>query len=221
MIMPPYTAFTAYTIVVAASIPKPFISTVRQLNMANTSEIFSDVSSEVDTCSARLSAVETEADAGSVLDRRTRASTAKERESPLKRSYHDALNEGRASKRPKRNDQNNSLSTYKTSDSADPTSIGRPLSTQPPTTQGFGATAARSAKARSIRHSAPKNTRSEANAPAKVVLDGKARVVKRGRGEGKSSNLSTLGSPPLRRRTPTWHSIVPNSAVLHRHLPCR
>ena len=30
--------------------------------MASTSEIFSDVSSEVDTCSARLSAVETEAD---------------------------------------------------------------------------------------------------------------------------------------------------------------
>src|SRR5579862_1679560 len=67
--MPPYTAFTAYTaasIVFAASVLKPFISTVRQLNMANTSEIFFDVSSEVDTCSARLDAVETEADAGSV-----------------------------------------------------------------------------------------------------------------------------------------------------------
>ena len=62
--MPPYTAFTAYTaasIVFAASVLKPFISTVQQLNMANTSEIFSDVSSEVDT-SARLSAVETEAE---------------------------------------------------------------------------------------------------------------------------------------------------------------
>jgi hypothetical protein len=39
--------------------------------MANTSEIFSDVSSEVDTCSARLSAIETEADAGSVSTSRT------------------------------------------------------------------------------------------------------------------------------------------------------
>src|SRR6266516_6985995 len=66
MIMPPYTAFTAYTIVVTASIPKPFISTTRQLNIANTSEIFSDVSSEVDICSACLSAVETKADAGLV-----------------------------------------------------------------------------------------------------------------------------------------------------------
>ena len=69
--MPPYTAFTAYTIVVAASIPKPFISTIQQLNMANTSEIFSDVSSEVDTCSACLSAVETEADTGLVLTTQT------------------------------------------------------------------------------------------------------------------------------------------------------
>jgi hypothetical protein len=48
---------------------KPFISTVRQLNIANTSEIFSDsfdgnASSEVDT-------VETEADAGSVSTSRT------------------------------------------------------------------------------------------------------------------------------------------------------
>src|SRR6266536_2660453 len=39
--------------------------------MANTSEIFSDVSSEVDTCSACLSAVETEADAGSVSTTQT------------------------------------------------------------------------------------------------------------------------------------------------------
>jgi hypothetical protein len=68
--MPPYTAFTAYTtfttasivlIVVAASVPKPFISTVRQLNMANTSEIFSNVSSEVDT-STCLSTIEIEVD---------------------------------------------------------------------------------------------------------------------------------------------------------------
>ena len=39
--------------------------------MANTGEIFSDVSSEVDTCSVRLSAVETKADAGSVSTSRT------------------------------------------------------------------------------------------------------------------------------------------------------
>jgi hypothetical protein len=64
--------------------------------------------------------------------------------------------------------------------------------------QDSGATVARSAKGYSIRHSAPKKTRSEANAPAKVVLDGKARVAKRGREYGKSSNLSTLHSP-LRR----------------------
>jgi hypothetical protein len=70
--MPPYTAFTAYTsftaasTVFTASVPKPLISTVRQLNMADTGEIFSDVSSEVDTHSARPSAVETEADVGSV-----------------------------------------------------------------------------------------------------------------------------------------------------------
>jgi hypothetical protein len=29
MIMPPYTAFTAYTTFTAASVPKPFISTVQ------------------------------------------------------------------------------------------------------------------------------------------------------------------------------------------------
>jgi hypothetical protein len=64
MIMPPYTAFTAYTTFTAAStasVPKPFISTMRQLNMANTSEIFSNVSSKVDT-STCLSAIETKVD---------------------------------------------------------------------------------------------------------------------------------------------------------------
>ena len=54
-------------IVVAASVPNPFISTIQQLNMASTSEIFFDVSSKVDTCFARLSVVETKADAGLVL----------------------------------------------------------------------------------------------------------------------------------------------------------
>src|SRR5579862_4315212 len=65
-----YTAFTAYTaasIVFAASVLKPFISTIQQLNIANISEIFFNVSSEVDTCSACLTTVEIEADVGSVL----------------------------------------------------------------------------------------------------------------------------------------------------------
>jgi hypothetical protein len=39
--------------------------------MANTSETPSDVSSEIDTCSTRLSAVETEADAGLVSTTQT------------------------------------------------------------------------------------------------------------------------------------------------------
>ena len=75
--MPPYTAFTAYTsftaasTVFTASVPKPLISTVRQLNMADTGEIFSDVSSKVDTHSARPSAVETEADIGLVATSHT------------------------------------------------------------------------------------------------------------------------------------------------------
>ena len=49
------------------SILKPFISTIRQLNMANTSEILSNVSSKVDTYSTHLSAIEIEADLGLVL----------------------------------------------------------------------------------------------------------------------------------------------------------
>jgi hypothetical protein len=68
--MPPYTAFTTFTAastVFAASVLKPFISTVQQLNIAYTSEIFSNVSPKVDTCSACLSAVEIKADASSVL----------------------------------------------------------------------------------------------------------------------------------------------------------
>jgi hypothetical protein len=72
--MLPYTAFAAYTAtltVFAASIPKPFISTIQQLNIANTSEIFSNVSSKVDTSSARLSAVKTKADVGSVATTQT------------------------------------------------------------------------------------------------------------------------------------------------------
>ena len=139
-----------------------------------------------------------------ISDRRTRASTAKERESQLKRSCDDSINEGEASKppkQPKRNDQSNSLSPHKTSDVADPTSIGEALSIQTPATEVSGATwatAAKSTKAHSTRHSAPKKARSEANTSAKVVLDRKALVVKRGRG-GKSSNLSTLGPSPRRR----------------------
>jgi hypothetical protein len=78
MIMPPYTAFTAYTTFTAASIPKPFISTVRQLNIANTGEIFSNVSSKVDTCFVRLSAVETEVDASLVSTTQTVTAQAQE-----------------------------------------------------------------------------------------------------------------------------------------------
>jgi hypothetical protein len=48
------------------SVPKPFISTVQQLNIADTSKKISDVSSEVDTSSACLSTIETKADTGSV-----------------------------------------------------------------------------------------------------------------------------------------------------------
>jgi hypothetical protein len=60
--MLPYTAFTAYTSFTAAFVLKPLISTVQQLNMANISEIFSDVSSEVDIHSACPSAVKPKAD---------------------------------------------------------------------------------------------------------------------------------------------------------------
>ena len=134
-----------------------------------------------------------------VSDRRTRASTGKERENQLKRSCHDPLNEGRASKRPKRNCQNTRLSPHETPNAADPTPIREPVAIQPLETQDSGATAARSAKARSNHHSVSKDTRSEANTPGKGVLDGKARVVKRERGGGKPSNLSTLGSSPRRR----------------------
>jgi hypothetical protein len=140
-------------------------------------------------------------ESNSISDRRTRASTATESGSQLKRSCHDSLNEGRASEQPKRNGQNPSLSPHGTSDAADATPIGEPLSIQPPTTQDSGATAARSAKARSIRHSAPKKRRSEAKTPAVVDPGGKARVAKRGRRGGKSSNLSPLGSSPRRRST--------------------
>jgi hypothetical protein len=136
---------------------------------------------------------------GEIPHRRTRRSTTKERESQLKRSCDNSINGGQASKQPKRNGQNHSLSFHETSDGADPTSIGDPVSLQPLSTQDSGATASRSVEARSFRHSAPKKTRSEANTPAKGILDGKARVVKRGRGGGQSSNSSTLGSSPRRR----------------------
>jgi len=136
-----------------------------------------------------------------ISDRRTRASTAKERESQLKRSRHDSMNQGRPSKRPKHNSQKRSLFPHKTSDAADPTSIGAPLSIQPHTTQDSRATAAESAKARSIGYSPPRKTRSKAQTSVKVVLDSNAQVIKRGRGGGKSSNISTLGSSPRRRST--------------------
>jgi hypothetical protein len=65
-------------------------------------------------------------------------------------------NEGRASKRPKRNGRNPRLSSHETSDAPDPTLIGDPLSIQNPTPQDSGSTTARNVKARSIRRSAPK-----------------------------------------------------------------
>ncbi|KAL5331131.1 hypothetical protein ACEPPN_000660 [Leptodophora sp. 'Broadleaf-Isolate-01'] len=133
-------------------------------------------------------------------DRRMRASNTTKRESQLKHSYHGSINEGRASKRLKRNDQNH-FPPHETSIAADPTPIEDPLSIQPPTTQDSRATATRSVKARSIRRSASNNTRSEAETPAKGVLDGKARVMKMGRWGGKSSNLSALGPSPRRRST--------------------
>ena len=102
MIMPPYTAFTAYTtftaastvlIVVAASVLKPFISTIQQLNMANTSEKFSDVSSKVDTCSTRLGAVEIEADAGSVSVSTSRTSQTSKLTSSIHKHCRTATKE--------------------------------------------------------------------------------------------------------------------------------
>jgi hypothetical protein len=64
MIMLPYTAFTAASTVFAASVLKPFISTVQQLNIANISEIFSD--SFDGNASSKVDTVETKADAGLV-----------------------------------------------------------------------------------------------------------------------------------------------------------
>jgi hypothetical protein len=78
--------------------------------------------------------------------------------------------------------------------------MGEPISVQPSTTDDSRVTAARSVKSHPIRRAAPNKTRSEAKIPAKVVLDGKARVIKRGGGAGKSSKVSALGSS-LRRST--------------------
>jgi len=135
---------------------------------------------------------------GEISDRRTRASTAKELENRRKHSCHDLLNEGQATKRRKRNGQNHVLRPHGTPDAVDPTSTGEPLSIPTPTTRPSDAPPGRSATARSTRHPYPKKTRSEVKTPAKVVLDGKARVMKRGRRGAKSSNLSTLGSCPRR-----------------------
>ncbi len=133
-------------------------------------------------------------------DRRTRTSTTKERESPLQRSCHDPLNEGRASQRPKRNGRNPCLSPHETSHAADPTPIAEPISFHNPTPQDSGATAPRIVKARFIRRSVPNKTSLEAETSANGVRNGKAWVMKRGRGGGKSSILSALGSS-LRRST--------------------
>jgi hypothetical protein len=140
-------------------------------------------------------------ESNSISHRRTRASTAKEREGLLKRSCHEPLYEGRASKQPKRNSQKPRLSPHETSNASDPTPMGEPVSVQPSTTQDSKVTAARRVKSRPICRSAPNKTRSEAKTPAKGVPDGKARVMKRGRGGGKSSNLSALDSSTRRRNT--------------------
>ena len=137
---------------------------------------------------------------GEISDCRTHASTAKEHKSRLKHSCQDPLKKEQASKQLRRGSRNCSLSLYGKSDTTDPISTGEPLSIQTPTTQDSGATAARSAKAHSIHHSAPKKTRSKTNILAKVVLDRKAQVKKKRRRYRKSSNLSTLGSPLLQRR---------------------
>lgn len=68
-------------------------------------------------------------------DRGTCVCTAKERESSLKRSGHDLLDEEGASKRPKPNDQNSYLSANETSDAVDPTPIRGPLSSPNSTLQ--------------------------------------------------------------------------------------
>jgi hypothetical protein len=130
-----------------------------------------------------------------ISDCRTRISTAEKR-----KSCHDPLSEGQASKRLKRDGQSY-LSPHKTSDAADPTPIGETISVQPPITQDSGAIAARSVKTPSLRLSTPRRRRSEATTPAKRVLDGKARVLKKRGGSGKSSNFSNLGSSPRRRST--------------------
>jgi hypothetical protein len=113
-------------------------------------------------------------------------STAEERESQLKRSRPGSISKG---SRPKRNSQNLCLSPHHTSDAADPTSIGEPLDIQPGRSQDSRATLARSAKARSIRHSAPKTARSKAKTLAKVVRDEKPRVTRR---EGRVKNPAII-----------------------------
>ncbi|KAH9214444.1 hypothetical protein DL95DRAFT_389417 [Leptodontidium sp. 2 PMI_412] len=144
-------------------------------------------------------------ESNSTSDLRTRTSTAKECKSPLKRNCHDPLNEGRAYTRPKRNVQNPCLSPHETSGAPNPTPTGDPCCCQIPVPQNSRVTAPRSVKASSIRCSAPKKTRSEAEAETNGILDGKARVMKGGRRGGKSNNLSALCSPPrrsIRKRRP-------------------
>lgn len=133
-----------------------------------------------------------DSDSNLVSDSRTRASTVQGRERQLKRSYHDSADGGQASKRPRYNGQTRNLSSHKTSDPADQTSIGEPLSIQSATPQDSGASAITNAKARSIRH--PTLRVSKARSEAK---EGKAWL--RTRDEKVSVRRSTrIRKPPNR-----------------------
>ena len=130
----------------------------------------------------------------SISHRRTRAPTAEEPVSLLKRNDHEPPDKRQSTKRRKRDGQTSRVSAYETSKIADFTSIGEPLSVQPSTPDDSRINAARSVNSHHIRRAVPKKSRLEANKPAKVVLDGRARVIKKGRGAGKSSEVSALGS---------------------------
>ena len=137
---------------------------------------------------------------GEISNCRTRASTAEERESQPDRGRSDFPNQGRGAK-VTISSQSTSLSARNTSDA---TSNEEPVASRVPATQELGATLARSARARSLRYSAPKKTILAVQIPPKVILEEKARVTKAGRRARKSGNLSAprrstrVGKPPDR-----------------------
>lgn len=132
---------------------------------------------------------------GEISDRRTHASVAKKLESRPKRSCHTPVYELRSSKQPKCKSQNQYLFPHGTPNAVDPASTGEPLSIQTITIRSSDAPRVGRASARSIHHPALEKTKSEVKSLAKVVLGGNARVMKRGRGSAKSSNLSALSHP--------------------------